>query len=97
MNKWKYTMDLSGFYKDDSISVEEKGRLVSATLKRLLNINWLSHVKYRIEELIEEFNCISGDGEPPETTEFTPVEDFDARMDDLYDFADRERIWVKTS
>lgn len=96
MAKWKATVDFSSFW-DDDISIQEKGKLASVELNKLMNAKWLSdYDKYELEEIIEGFEWCTGDGEPPETTEFTPIEDFNARMEDLYDWADCYKVWIKT-
>ena len=51
---------------------------------------------YDLEEIIENFEAVSGDGDPEETAEFTITDDFNARMADLYDWADNNRVWVST-
>ncbi|MFX0139128.1 MAG: hypothetical protein ACFFDN_36135 [Candidatus Hodarchaeota archaeon] len=93
MNKWKHILDFKYFWDSDSLSVKEKADLAIKELDKLLK-----HFKndedafYELEEIIEDFKNVSGDG----TSEFTITEDFDSRMYDLYNWADYNRVWVKT-
>jgi len=92
MNKWKHEVNFKPFW-DADISVEEKGKCAASCLEYLLK-HYLGDDE--LLDIIEDFKCVSGDGEPPETTEFTPTEDFDERMCDLYEWADSNRVWVAT-
>lgn len=90
MKKWKYTINFKPFWKAD-ISIEEKGIRASRAIK-LVAKRLPDYKAETLMEIAEDFENITGDG----TDEFTPVQDFDARMFDLYEFADWNNIWVAT-
>jgi hypothetical protein len=85
-NVWNHTLDLSAFYHDDSLTIREKAQRVVDTIKRQA---WYeSEWTFEIEDVVEEFEDFARVGDS--------VALFDKIMDDLYDFANGERIWVKT-
>jgi len=117
MNKWKHTLDLSGFYKtqewDDS-NAHECGMMVSQALRFLID----KHFKgdYTIDEICGQFDSICTEKQADEINDdnwefhirqldnnmesyyfpIEPLEEFDECMRGLYDWADGERVWVKT-
>lgn len=50
---------------------------------------------YDLLEIIEMFECIITDEDAEGDDYLTPTEDFDARMFDLYEWADYNRVWVR--
>jgi hypothetical protein len=95
MINWRCVVNFKKFWKKE-IQIEEKGKLAAIELKKILPKIKDNYENDELSEIIEMFECVSGDGEPEETTEFTPTEDFDERMYDLYEWADRNRVWIKT-
>ena len=90
MNKWKYILNLKHFYHDDSITIEQKGKLIAKAIMRLPLSKIELYSGDDFDDLIAAFNCISG------YEDVTPVEDFDEWMSVLYDYADRYDIWIET-
>ena len=76
MERWKHNVNFKAFWNDENMSMEDKGKQAAIMLKPLLKYSFKDDSE--LEEIIEMFECVSGDGEPPETTEFTATEDFDA-------------------
>jgi len=93
MTNWKHTVDFKPFWNNDKIDIKAKADFAAKELKRLQR-HFLEDLD--LELIIEDFESVSGDGEPPETSEFTITEDFDARMYELYDWADSNLVWVAT-
>jgi hypothetical protein len=91
MKKWKCIINLKPFWGAD-ISVEEKGIMAARAIK-LVAKRLPEYESETLMEIAQDFECISGDG----TDGFTPTQDFDARMFDLYEFADSYDIWVATT
>ncbi|MCK5603728.1 hypothetical protein KAR91_17710 [Candidatus Pacearchaeota archaeon] len=95
MTNWKHTLRFEQWYHDDDISIKEKAELAAKELKITMKL-----FRFKddddLEEIIENFEGVSGDGEQEETTEFTIREDFNARMSELYDWADNNSVWVST-
>lgn len=91
MANWKHTIDCSGFWRDDEVPVEEKGK----KLATLLRLKVFKHYPedWELEEIIESFECISGmEGE------FTATDEFDNWLAWLYDWADYDhRLWIQTT
>jgi len=99
MANWKHTLDFKPFWNNDEIDIKAKADFVVKELKRLQR-HFLEDLD--LELIIEDFEDVGGDCEPPETSEtsetseFTITEDFDARMYELYDWADSNLVWVST-
>lgn len=90
MRKWKYTIQAKYFYHDNSLSIQEKGKLMGAAIERLPLSKIDLMCGYDLEDLAERFKNITGyDG-------ITPVEEFDEYMTELYDIADASDIWIVT-
>ena len=92
MNRWQHTVRFTYFWHAE-IPIEEKAKCAAKQLEPLR--------KYfpgdmELDDIIDNFNGVSGDGEPPETSEFTVTEDFDARMYELYEWADANQVLVET-
>ena len=89
-NKWKYKLKLDNFYYDDSLSIEEKGKLVATQIRKLP----LDKIECRCGEDFEDvainFEHIEG------YDDVTPIEEFDNQMETLYDMAYTYDIWITT-
>lgn len=95
MKDWKHTLNFKLFYHNDDISLPKKGVMIAEKLETLANTPKFED-DMMLWNLVDEFKAITGDGEPPDTTEFTELEDFNARMSDLYDWCDANAVWVET-
>lgn len=94
MNKrWKHTVNFKHFWESD-IPVEEKGKLAAKELRSRLLQHYPEY--WELEEIIDMFDCVSGDTDSEGGTNWTAVEDFDERMRCLYDWADANMVWVST-
>jgi len=90
--KWKHTLDFSGFYKDDSIDIVEKGKKISVLIRRKFSsiLDYESEdFDQELEDIVDVFESISG------YDDVEPVEEFDDCMESLYNWADYNRIWIK--
>lgn len=107
MKSWEHILDLSGSYYtkewNDS-NVSELGKIVAKKLVVLISHHFKDD--YTIEEISENFNriCTEEDADiiNSDNLEFyswdiIPIEEFDECMRGLYDWADSNRVWVKTS
>ena len=90
MRNWKYKLNFSTFYHDDSISVEDKGKIISKQLQGLWDTNIDLQDDWDLEEVIQMMDCISG------YDDCTPIQEFDNWMEQLYNFADAWRVWIIT-
>ena len=92
MPTWNHTVSLAPYYHSDMLSLQEKGKLVAKELRKLMQRSFKDD--YDLLGIIESFEYIISDEDIED--DFTPVEDFNARMFDLYEFADYNRIWIST-
>ena len=90
--KWLRELDFSPFWEDD-IPLGDKGILIN---KEMDKIKKFYERDDDFLEVADAFLYITGDREPAETSKFTIIDDFNERMDELYDWADYNKIWVKT-
>ena len=82
MANWKETLDLSSFYRDESIEIVEKSKMVAQKLHRIIgkSKNFDEYDLSDLENIAEEFEmCIGGEDD---------LESFDYNMEQLYDWAD---------
>jgi hypothetical protein len=91
MRKWKHRIEFRHFWDNDEISIEEKGKLASKAIKRLEK-HLTEDEWYDLEEIAEQFENVSDSDDD----DFTVEDDFNARMSDLYDWADSNDVWVST-
>jgi hypothetical protein len=84
-NVWRHTLDVSGFFHDDSISIVDKAHRIGAMIRDAV---WFVEGDDGLEEITEMF-C---DMEPGEDD----AEFFDDWWTSFYDWCDEARIWVKT-
>lgn len=87
MPKWLYTLDLSDVFHADDVPLPTKARTIADRIEksRFFDKAWtsaLSDVADQLRDLAED--------------ERDDVEEFDLIMNDLYDYADAERVWVDT-
>jgi hypothetical protein len=87
MVNWKYTVNLSDFYHNDSFTIKQKAKLVA---KRLMLV-YQKTASIHLEDIISNFNDFAT------CSDDLNVNDFDELMEELYDYADRDHmIWIKT-
>ncbi len=86
-SKWKYTIDLSAYWSsDDSCKLKNLCESIATQLS-MLSVKY-STFPLEAEDFVERFTDLGNEQSPSE-------EDFDAILEELYDFADRNRIWIK--
>lgn len=87
MGKWKHTVNFKWFWDVDDYTIDEKAKHAASELEKLLK-----HYEGddTLEEIISDFKDISSDDVPAK------IHDFDSIMYNLYDWADSEKVWVKT-
>lgn len=90
MSKWKYIINVTSFYHDNMLSIEEKGKKMAKAIKHLPLDKIEMCCGDDLEDLAERFEHLNGN------EEVTPIEEFDYQMDELYDMADRYGIWIET-
>lgn len=86
-NTWTYTLDLSDFYHNDSLTLCEKASKIAARIEVspfYRGEDW----DFAIQDVVEEFSDFARFGSS------TAI--FDDIMNGLYDYADTHRVWVKT-
>jgi len=91
MPNWHHHINVSGWWRDTSISIEDKGK----KLAKILQNSVLPHYPDDAEllDIISGFEAISSlELEGREVTE-----EFDACLSCLYDWADQgHRLWINT-
>ena len=104
MNKWKHTLKLGDVWGEDwnNHDVQELGKLISSRIVKMLP-DYEDTDKYGYDgtELVEFFKTISSYEEALITTEengfdCSPMVEFNNLMSTLYDFCDKNKIWVDT-
>lgn len=83
---WTYRLILSDIYHSDAHSLRDKARIIANRVEQSLFFeqSWT----FSLSDVVEGFRDVAdNDG---------TVEDFDAVMDDFYDYADSVRLWVET-
>lgn len=102
MTNWKYVVELNGFWDNDDIPIEKKGKLVAEAIKRAFPLDWFDWTSENynndLDDITEAFENITG------FDDVSPVEEFDNWMEELYNFGDTEvapfrrckMAWIKT-
>lgn len=94
MPTWNHTVNFTHFWRNDDISIQAKGVLAAKELRRLMKHSFEGD--WELLEIIEMFSCILLAEDMEDDFEFTPTDDFDSRMFDLYEWADYNRVWIET-
>ena len=101
MSKWKSNINFKGFYHNDDLSIAEKGIHAAAAIQRVLSsiLETIDEtdrefIDFEIQDLIERFENVTGIED--EDFSVTPTEEFDEIMTELYDLADKHKIWIIT-
>ena len=86
-NDWKYVLDLSAFYHAEDLTLREKATRIVTLVEnsRFFEAAWT----FDLQDFVEEMGDFAREG--------TSVEIFDSLMENLYDYADAYRVWVKTT
>lgn len=94
MPKWRHNIDVSAWWRDTSVSIEEKGRMLARILRRKILPHYPNDLD--LPDIIDDFESISPlELEGSEVISLT--EEFDACLACLYDWADRDhRLWINT-
>jgi hypothetical protein len=106
MKKWLKTLDLTSVWQGGDVP-ESEVHIVGKYIAKQLALLYpfyadFEHPKfdYTLYDLVEAFDNVLALDEYNSDVEgygdFTPYEDFNARMSELYDFADANSLWVKT-
>lgn len=99
MAKWNETLNLSDVWDSEKWTdrnVQELGKIVAERIRKLKSFDtedwiFISDCVERFEDIYPYEEFVADDGELP----YTPIEDFDEAMRELYDWADFKRVWVK--
>ncbi len=87
MSNWKFSLNFKPFWNTD-ISIEEKGRMVSACVKQEVPSIWMDWNSQDYDEdlanVVEAFENITG------YDDVSAVEEFDNWMDGLYNWGDQK-------
>lgn len=83
MPAWYLTINLSDVWKSEALDFDEQ---VEKIVQRLKYSGWsrLSEDPERLERVIQSLASASNENE------------FNAHLDDLYDLADLDRVWIET-
>jgi hypothetical protein len=99
MAQWNHTLDIKDIWEihRDNISDEERGKRIAARIRarfsKRLDVK-SEQYDSRLGELVEMFDSVTGWEDDDETK--TPLEEFDIRMEELYEWGDDYRVWIKT-
>lgn len=85
MAKWDHTIDFMSFWNDDDMSIGDKGKAVAAEIKRVFPTFGNDD---ELEEIVDGFEHDVGKYD---------VLAFDCLLENLYDWADENRVWVATT
>lgn len=80
---WEHRINLSGVFHNDAMSFEEKR---DAIVRALRNSTWLKG-KDEFDSAVEAVDGLAGAED---------TEEFDGWWDELYDYADFDRVWITT-
>lgn len=87
MANWKYTLNISNIWNDDSMSIENKGKAIATKIRQTFPDKWFdpgnSTYNEEVDEIAERLSNITGWGE------VSPTEEFNIIMNELYDFGDQ--------
>ena len=91
MAAWKHHIKIGHIFHDDGIPYRRKGQLIASILRRKVLPSYDGDDDFI--DIIEGFEDIL----EVDTEGLTAVEDFDASMEELYDWGDwGHRLWVDT-
>jgi len=86
MATWIKTLNFSAWYHNDDIGIKQKANLAKAALEKL--------AKTPGKQWGDDFDLLDAIDQFAEAED---VESFDDGMRTLYDWADKERVWVNTT
>lgn len=95
MTNWKYTLNISKIWHDDDLDIQEKADYIRKTIQRMFSTNLDFESENYDEDLdivVENLADLSSYDE-----DLSDVDSFDEIWDAFYDWADFNRVWVKTS
>lgn len=79
--KWKYEVDFRKFWSDEDMSIEDKGIAASVELEKIVK-NFPEDLN--LDDFVRWFKDVED------------LYDFDSTLTDLYDWADRNGVWIST-
>lgn len=85
MPRWKHTLDIKAVWQDEGLPLPEKGKAIAERIKAA---PFYADGGPDLEFLVEELEDAAADDD---------VDWFDDAWDRFYDWADAERVWVKTN
>lgn len=97
MPKWNYTIDLNAFWDDEEMTIPEKGVAVKKEIEKLLEKHPRLANETDLEYMAEMFANVTGWPAEDGYAAVSEMEEFNIRMNELYDIADAYRIWVCTT
>ena len=82
MTPWAYRVDVSDFFDDETLSVNEKAKRIATRFRLRLNKKpiWEDEIEGLLEELEDQ----------------TSADDFNGVWSCIYDWCDGERVWIET-
>lgn len=88
MANWKYKLNISKIWNNESISIEDKGKMIASKIRQVFPNDWFDFdsesYDQDLDEIVEAFENITGYDDVP------AVEEFDDWMEQLYEWADQE-------
>jgi len=104
MNNWKNKLNLSDIWQNGDVLESEVhlvGKEIANRLRKLYP-DYTNYDKYTfyLEEVIDSFDNLLSleeyNSDDSWKDAYTPYDDFNARMSDLYDWADEDkRLWIQ--
>lgn len=104
MRKWLKTLDLTSVWQNGDVPESEVhlvGKYIAKQLRKLYP-DFADWDKWGsgLDDLIDRFDSIltleSYLEDPADYNYVSPFDEFNGYMSELYDFADAERLWIKT-
>jgi hypothetical protein len=86
VNRWKHTLDVKDLWDDDEMGLPEKGKAIAGRIRAMPF--WGKDDGGDLEQIVEELE---------DAAEADDERWFDLVWDAFYDWADAERVWVKTA
>lgn len=99
---WDTTIDIKSILHEDQSNTSNEhaakvANRIGALLRGRVPAAWLEHGSDRVDftllEIVEGMEALKPDSYEGET-DFTPLDDLNNMIDQLYDWADGKRIWL---
>ena len=88
MANWKYKLNISNIWNNESLPIEDKGKMIASEIRKVFPNDWLDFESESYDQDLDAIvfaleNITGYDG-------VLPVDEFNNEMEALYDWADQE-------